>query len=89
MRKKGRSKYFLVIVLCFFILLYGFIEINLTKAKDVKKKSKFTIDLTLKPLNLRVETKEYVFYVNNKIIDNMKEKYNEVYNDIYNGIFSK
>jgi len=89
MRKKGRSKYFLVIILCFFILMYGFTEINLTKAKDVKKKSKFTIDLTLKPMDLRIETKNYVFYVNNKIIDSMKEKYNEVYNEVYNGIFSK
>ena len=86
MRKKGRTKYFLVIILCFFIFIYGFTEINLTKAKDLRKKSKFTIDLTLNPIDLKIETADYVFYVNNKIIDSMKEKYNE---DIYNGIFSK
>ena len=75
--KKGRSKYFLVVVLCF-LLIYGFTEINLTKAKDVRRTSKFTIDLTLNPIYLKIETKNYVFYVNNKIIDSVKEKYNEV-----------
>ena len=40
MRKKGRTKYFLVIFLCFFIFIYGFIEINITKAKDCEKKVK-------------------------------------------------
>ena len=40
MRKKGRIKYFLMIFLCFFIFIYGFIEINITKAEDVKKRSK-------------------------------------------------
>ena len=85
MRKKGRTKYFLVIFLCFFIFIYGFIEININKAKAWEKKSKFTIDLKLKPFDFRIETKEYVFYVNNKIIDNVKEKYI----DVYNGIFSK
>lgn len=89
MRKKGRTKYFLVITLCFFIFIYGFTEINITKAKSSRIKSKFTIDLKLKPFDLRIETADYVFYVNNKVIDKMKEKYNQVYNDIYNGIFSK
>ncbi|MBU3142442.1 hypothetical protein [Clostridium sp. CF012] len=89
MRKKGRSKYTLVIFLCFFIFIYGFTEINITKAKDVRKKSKFTMDLTLKPIDLKIETVDYVFYVNNKVIDKMKEKYNKVYDDIYNRIFSK
>ena len=74
MRKKGRIKYFLVIFLCFFIFIYGFIKININKPELVRKKSKFTIDLKLKPLDFRIETKEYIFYVNNKIIDNMKEK---------------
>ncbi|MBZ9688186.1 hypothetical protein G9F72_017775 [Clostridium estertheticum] len=89
MRKKGRTKYILIMLLCFFIFIYGFTEINITKAKDLRKKSKFTIDLTLKPIDLKIETVNYIFYVNNKIIDKMKEKYNEVYDEIYNGIFSK
>ncbi|MGH4125863.1 MAG: hypothetical protein ACREV6_23380 [Clostridium sp.] len=81
MRKKGRIKYTIVIFLCFSILIYGFFKINITKTKDLRKKSKFTIDLTLKPIDLKIETEDYVFYVNNKVIDKIKEK--------YNGIFSK
>lgn len=89
MRNKGRIKYFLVFFLCFSIFIYGFLQINLTKAKDVRNKSKFTIDLKLKPAYLEIETKDYTFYVNDKIFDKLKAKYNDIYNDIYNGVFSK
>lgn len=85
MRKKSRIKYFLLIFVCVFIFIYGFIVININKPELVRKKSKFTLDLRLKPFDFKIETKGYVFYVNNKIIDNMKQKYN----DIYNGVFSK
>ena len=89
MRKKGRFKYYIVFFLCFSIFTYGFFRINITKAKNVRKKSKFTVDFKAKPIDLRIETRDYVFYVNGKVIDAMKEKCNEVYNDIYNSIFSK
>jgi hypothetical protein len=82
MRKKGRIKYFFLIFLCFSIFIYGFFAVNITKAKDVRKKSKFTIDLKLKPLDLRIETKDYVFYINNKIIYNVKEKYMHIYHGV-------
>lgn len=82
MCKKGRIKYFLLAFLCFAIFIYGFFAINITKAKDVRKKSKFTIDLKLKPIDLRIETKNYVFYANNKIIYNVKEKYMQIYHEI-------
>ncbi|MCB2288769.1 hypothetical protein LGK97_03205 [Clostridium sp. CS001] len=82
MRKKGRSKYFLLAFLCFSMFIYGFFAINITKDEDVRKKSKFTIDLKLKPVDLRIETKKYVFYANNKIIYDVKEKYMEIYHEI-------
>jgi hypothetical protein len=85
MREKGRGKYFLVVFLCSCIFIYGFIKVNINKAKDVKKVSAFTIDLKLKPFNFRIETKGYVFYINGNIFDNIKEECN----DVYNGIFSK
>ena len=89
MGKRGKFKYYIIFFLCFTIFTYGFFEINITKAKDVKKKSKFTIDFKLSPIDLRIESGDYIFYVNSKVIDGMKEKYNEVYDDIYNRIFSK
>ena len=85
MRKRGRIKYFLIIFICFSIFIYGFIKVNISKPELVRKRSKFTIDLKLKPVDFRIETKGYVFYVNNKIFYNMKEKCIGV----YNGIFSK
>lgn len=89
MRKKGRFKYYIVFFLCFSILTYGFFRVNITKAKSVRKESKFTVDFKANPLDLRIENGDYVFYVNEKVIDAVKEKCNEVYNDIYNSIFSK
>lgn len=89
MRKKGRIKYIFVMFLCFLIFIYGFTEVNITKAKNLREKSKFTMDLTLNPMNVKVETANYVFYFNNAIIGKMKEKYDSVFDDIYNGIFSK
>ena len=85
MRKRGRIKYFLIIFICFSIFIYGFIKVNISKPELVRKRSKFTIDLKLKPVDFRIETKGYVFYVNNKTFYNMKEKCIGV----YNGIFSK
>ena len=83
MRRKGRSKYILVIIFCFIIFAYGFIKVNVNKPELVKKKSKFTIAFKLKPIDFRIETNNYVFYVNNKIFYNMKEKCINAFNDIF------
>ncbi|MCB2292552.1 hypothetical protein LGK95_03225 [Clostridium algoriphilum] len=85
MRKRGRIKYLLVISICLSVFIYGFILININKAELVKKKSKFIINLKLNPIDFRIETNSYVFYVNDKIIYNMKEKCI----DTFNGIFLK
>jgi len=83
MRKKGRTKYFLVIILCIFIFIYGFLQINITKPKVVRIKSKFTIDLSLEPVDLKIETANYILSVNTKFFDKMKEKYNQVYDGFF------
>ncbi|MBU3110458.1 hypothetical protein [Clostridium lacusfryxellense] len=92
MRKRGRNKYILVIVIWFLIFLYGFLKINISKSELVKDKSRFIITFKLKPVDFRIETNGYVFYVNNKTIYNIKEKYfnvKEKCNAVYNGIFTK
>ena len=82
MFKRGIFKYMFIIVICFSIFIYGFIEININKSELVKEKSKFTITLKLNPIDFRIETKEYVFYANAKLFYNMKEKCTDTYNDI-------
>lgn len=89
MRKRGRIKYFLIISICLSVFICGFTIININKPELVKEKSKFTINIKLKPFDFRIETKNYVFYVNdkiiyniNKIIYNMKEKCIDTYNEI-------
>ena len=82
MRKKGRTKYFLLGFVCIFIFIYGFIVVSINKSELEREKSKFTIDFTLKPFNFKIETKEYVFYINKKAMDNVKEKSIALYDKI-------
>ncbi|MBU3189714.1 hypothetical protein K9O30_10780 [Clostridium bowmanii] len=82
MRKKGRIKYIFMIFLCFLIFIYGFIEVNINKPELVRKKSKFTMELSLVPIDFKIETVGYVFYANSKIIDSMKDKCVNAYNKI-------
>jgi len=82
MRKKGRIKYVFVIFLLSFILIYGFIQVNINKPELVRNQSKFTINLITKPFDFRIEGKDYVFYVNGKIIDDMKDKCINTYNEL-------
>ena len=82
MRKKGRTKYFLLGFVCIFIFIYGFIVVNIYKSELVREKSKFTMDLAVKPFDFRIETKDYAFYINYKIIDNVKGKYTALYDKI-------
>jgi len=83
MRKRGRIKYFLIICICCSIFIYGFIEVNINKSELVRKKSRFTMNLKLNPVDFRIETKSCVFYVNSKVIYDMKEKCVNAYNDIF------
>ena len=99
MRKRGKSKYVIVIVIWVLIFLYGFIKINISKSELVKDKSRFTISFKLKPVDFRIETKGYVFYINNTTVYNIQEKFIAVQEKcinvkekcigVYNGIFSK
>ena len=85
MRKRGIFKYMFIMVICFSIFIYGFVEININKPELVKEKSKFTINFKLNPFDFRIETKGYVIYANNKLFYNIKEKCI----DTYNGVFMK
>ncbi|MCJ7689036.1 MAG: hypothetical protein MUO60_06935 [Clostridiaceae bacterium] len=85
MHKKNRKKHFIAIIFCVFIFIYGFIMISISKQELVRKKSPFTVDVSVKPIDIKIETKDYIIYVNNKVIDGVKEKCN----DIYNNVFSK
>ncbi|MGH4139313.1 hypothetical protein [Clostridium sp.] len=82
MREKGRIKFIFVIFVCFFIFIYGFIQVNITKPELVRKKSKFIMELSVVPIDFRIETVDYVFYLNSKIIDSMKDKCVNAYNEI-------
>ncbi|MBU3183686.1 hypothetical protein [Clostridium estertheticum] len=83
MLKKGIIKYIFILVICFSILIYGFVEVNINKPELVKEKSKFTMNFKLNPLDFRIETKGYVFYTNGKFFYNIKGKCIDTYNEIF------
>jgi hypothetical protein len=85
MRKRNNKKYFTVIIFCTFIFVCGFVIISISKPELLRKKSPFTIDVSFRPIDIRIETKDYIIYMNNKVIDGVKEKCI----DTYNGVFSK
>ncbi|MEK6266904.1 MAG: hypothetical protein N2B06_19375 [Clostridium sp.] len=83
MSKRNNKKIFTTIIFCAFIFICGFVIISIRKPELLRKKSPFTIDVSFKPIDIRMETKDYIIYVNNKVIDGVKEKCIDTYNDIF------
>lgn len=68
-KKKGIV---LVSVICFTIVLYGFITISNSLPKFIKDRSSLKINYNLSPFDFRVDMGEYSFYVNKKVFLNIK-----------------
>jgi len=83
MSKRNKNKNFIVVIFCTFIFICGFVIININKPELLRKKSPFIIDVSFKPIDIRMETKDYIIYVNNKVIDGVKEKCIDTYKDIF------
>lgn len=83
MHKRKNKKHFTAIIFCVFIFICGFVIISISKPELLRKKSPFTIDVSFKPIDIRIETKNYIIYVNNKVIGGVKEKCIDTYNDIF------
>lgn len=62
----------LIIFVCIFIVIYGFIVVNGRLPKFIKDRSYVQINYNFKPFNFTVNVGEYSFYINRKIVTNLK-----------------
>lgn len=69
LRKKG---IILVIIICFTIVTYGFVNISNSLPKFIKDRSELKINYTLSPFDFRMDLHGYSFYVNKKVVENIK-----------------
>ncbi|NMM61958.1 hypothetical protein HBE96_04485 [Clostridium sp. P21] len=61
-----------MIIISFFISIYGVIIISGNLPKFIKEKSGFKVNYSLKPFDFRFEVGEYSLYINSKVITNIK-----------------
>jgi hypothetical protein len=79
LRKKG---IILVIIICFTIVIYGFISISNSLPKFIKDRSELKINYTLSPFDFRMDVHGYSFYANKKVIENIKSSSERVVTNI-------
>ncbi|AYD40992.1 hypothetical protein D4Z93_10850 [Clostridium fermenticellae] len=75
----------LIIFVCIFIIIYGFIVVNGRLPKFIKDRSYVQINYNFRPFNFTVSVGEYSFYINRKIITNLKYGSEKVMKGIHEG----
>lgn len=84
-----KIKNFLIIFLCTLIVCYGFLMVSSSLPKFIKDKSAVRIYFNPKKVDLSIESGEYVFYFNNKIVSNLAEKTSEAFRSLENNFINK
>lgn len=80
--KKNSKHITVIIIICFFISLYGIAIISNNLPKYIKDKTDFRIDYSRKPFDFRFEVGEYSLYINSKAVTNIKNSSGKVINSI-------
>ncbi|WP_123052991.1 hypothetical protein [Clostridium sp. JN-1] len=73
----------LIILVCIFIIIYGFIVVSGNLPKFIKDRSYVQVNYNFKPFNFTVNVGEYSFYINKKIITNLKTGSERIVDDIH------
>ncbi|GAA0747392.1 hypothetical protein [Clostridium oceanicum] len=66
------NKYKTVILICFIIFIFGFVTVSNSLPKFVKDKANFSIYFSRKPFDFKIKGKNYTFYINYKVLNNIK-----------------
>lgn len=61
-----------VVIICFTIVIYGFISISNSLPKFIKDRSSLKINYTLSPFDFRIDMYGYSLYANKKVLANIK-----------------
>jgi hypothetical protein len=84
-----KIKNFLIIFLCTLIVGYGFLMVSSSLPKFIKDNSAVKINFNPQKVDLSIESGEYVFYFNNRIVSNLAEKTTEVFRNLGNNFINK
>lgn len=84
-----KIKNFIITIICMLIVGYGVLEVSNGLPKFIKDKSAIKIYFNPKKVDLTIESGQYVFYFNNKLINNLAEKTSGVFKGIENNFINK
>lgn len=79
-----KVKILILIIICLGIVTSGFLKISNDLPQFIKDKSPLKINYTLKPFDFSVDLDNYVVYVNEKAVSNIKNSTLEIINTFIN-----
>jgi hypothetical protein len=68
-----KFRYILVFFCCVIIISYGFIKISSELPNIIKEKSSIKVNYTRRPFDLNIDTNKYIIYINEKMLNNIKD----------------
>lgn len=68
-----KTRYILVFFCCVAIISYGFIKISSELPNIIKEKSSIKVNYNRRPFDLNIDTNKYIIYINEQVIDNIKD----------------
>ena len=68
-----KLRYILVFFCCITIISYGFIKISSELPNIIKEKSSIKVNYNRRPFDLNINTNKYILYINEEVIDNIKD----------------
>lgn len=68
-----KTKYLAVLLLSFCIFSYGFVKVSSELPQFIKDRSPLKVSYSQNPFDLEVDIGDYIVYINNKAVMNIKE----------------
>ncbi|MCM8710397.1 hypothetical protein M2651_05080 [Clostridium sp. SYSU_GA19001] len=81
-----KIKYIMIFVLIFGILVYGFIKVSSELPMFIKDRSSLKVTYEKNPFNLEFDIGDYIIYINDKSICNIKDTAVHLFNNLKENI---
>lgn len=80
--KKSWKKGIIIFFISFMLMFIGMIKVNIEFTKNIKEHSGIKIFLNRKPFDFHIDFKEYVFYINENVVEDTRDYIVKVFDDI-------
>lgn len=80
----NKIKMWILCIICISILVCGVTKVStevLTKSETIRNNARFKILCSRNPFNFQIENNGYIFYINKKVVTNIRDKSNKIYNE--------